>query len=197
MTSLWSKFKAHRQVKKYRKEEWNRIRNNEVRASVDQRISAFSSALLPITVYFPGNSNSVYVRKVLYVDNDQTGLQGISDTLVSRENSCIQVCNFSPKPYYIHQEQLVGYAPDPSKYLDKPSQGGSLTLQKSFAGLIQGIATALRPVSNIGSVSQVEPLIEEVQGSPKTQELPPEFVSSTRLSTEVNINPDLTKEQQI
>ncbi|KIJ30038.1 hypothetical protein M422DRAFT_146989, partial [Sphaerobolus stellatus SS14] len=38
---------------------------------------------------------------------------------------------------------------------------------------------------------------EEAQGGPKTQELPPEFVSSTRLSTEVNINPDLSKEQQI
>ncbi|KIJ31944.1 hypothetical protein M422DRAFT_130501, partial [Sphaerobolus stellatus SS14] len=45
--------------------------------------------------------------------------------------------------------------------------------------------------------SQVEPLTEEVQGGPKTQELPSEFVSSTHLCTEVNINPDLLKEQQI
>jgi hypothetical protein len=119
LISLCSRFKVHWKMKKSRKRERMRIKNSEVRASEQIVIPPESCSTVGITAYFPGNSNEVYVERLLHINDKYSVYYGITDSLINRTTTKIKICNFSQRPVLVQRGQLLDYARNPHSYLDK------------------------------------------------------------------------------
>ena len=195
LASLTSKFKAHRRLKKSKKKQREYIADSSVRALYPATIPPESATLIPVTIQFPGNSNEVFVEKILHSNKGPEDFYGITDALVSRNNPQLHVCNFSSQPVTIHQGQLLGHARNPNNWLDRTDKMDSKQLKacETYAGLIKALAQQ--------NFEQVDPAADaivpesegEVQGGPKTQETPMEEVSEKQLLDELDYSPELNE----
>jgi transposase InsO family protein len=198
LVSLYSKFKAHRRMKKSRKRERMRKINSEVRTTEQIVIPPETCSTIDITIHFPGNSNEIYVEKLLHI-NDRYGVfYGITDSVINRTTKKIRICNFSQRPVLVQKGQLLGYARNPHSYLDKSQQGESTFLeeQQRLAHTIRSISQNLETTGNIETSQENEPPTDEVQGGPKFEETPSEGVPKDKLSSEIDICSDLTETQK-
>ncbi|KIJ29701.1 hypothetical protein M422DRAFT_54049 [Sphaerobolus stellatus SS14] len=102
------------------------------------------------------------------------------------------------KPMFIYKGQLLGYTRNPQSWLDKSMLGGFNVShsQLAHAKLIQTLVQDFQSKHQFIANASEEKLTDEVQGGPKMQELPLEFVSKQQLCTEVDICPDLSIDQQ-
>jgi Reverse transcriptase (RNA-dependent DNA polymerase) len=169
-----------------------------VRALKPVTIPPESAAMVPVAVYFPGNSNEVYIERVLHSNRGVEDFYGISDSVITRQQPQLFVNSFSKSPVTIHQGQLLGHARNPSSWLDQPSKLDMeyLTGLKQHSSPIRAVARQFSE-TNPANPPEVGCLSEDsvINGGPKTQELPAEEVSRSRLLQEIDFSPDLNSSQ--
>src|SRR3979490_325976 len=129
LPSLLAKFKAHRHAKNLRKQVRTRILDSNVRASQEICIPSQSATLVPVQIFFPGNSEHVFVEKIIHSNKGPEDCYGITDSIISRNNPQLYVSNFSQGPVIIHQGQLLGYARNPTSWLEN-SRASSEQVEK-------------------------------------------------------------------
>ena len=94
LPSLLAKFKAHWRAKKTRRQIRNRILDSNVRASKEITIPPHTATLVPVTVFFPGNLDCIYVEKIIHLNKGLEDCYGPTDCLVNRDNPQLFVSNF-------------------------------------------------------------------------------------------------------
>ena len=193
LSSSRAKFKAHRRMKKSRKQIRMHNADANVRAIYPVTIPPESASLIPVSILFPGDKPDVYVEKILHSNRGPEDFYGITDALVSRDNPKLHVNNFSSQPVTIHQGQLLGHARSPSNWLDRKSNISQEQLERcqSHAQIIRAIAEQNFGVDDVPIDPSPERDGEVVQGGPKTQEIPPENIPEKQLLEEVDTSPEL------
>ena len=172
-----------------------RIADPSVRALYPVTIPPESASFIPVSISFPGNSNEVFIEKILHSNKGPEDFYGVADAIVSRNNPRLHACNFSSQPVTIHQGQILGHARNPNNWLDRIDKMDQKQLQscESYARLIRALAQQnFEPGDPVAAVAS-EAEGEEVQGGPKTQEMPEEIVSEKQLLDELDYSPELSE----
>jgi len=86
LPSLLAKFKAHQRAKKVKRQIRNRILDSNVRASKEITIPLHTAILVPVTLFFPGNSDCIYVEKIIHLNKGLEDCYRPTDGLVNRDN---------------------------------------------------------------------------------------------------------------
>lgn len=211
------KAKVHRKSQKLKRRATHRTKDEYVRASSQILINAESTKLVPVLANFGTNCNCLFVERKLATNGGPEDVYGCADSLITKESPFLFVSNFSQKPVIISTGQVLSLGHDPSTWLDKESQ---LTIKEQES--IHAHANILRSVINLEGMSSDknpfaqttrsevktlqdasrrdyssdEPLAEApLVGGPKTAKMPPDSPSVEQLLEEVNISPNLTKDQ--
>ena len=195
LASLTSKFKAHRRLKKSRVRQRAHIADSNVRALYPVTIPPESASFIPVSIYFPGTSDEVFIEKILHSNRGPEDFYGITDAVVSRNNPRLHVCNFSSQPVTVHQGQILGYARNPNSWLDRTEKMNSKQLEscRSHAGLIKALAKQNFDSGDPTAAIALETENEEVLGGPKAQEMPSEEVPEDQLLDELDYSPELNE----
>ena len=199
MASLTAKFKAHRKIKRTKKQKRARISDSSVRSRDSIIIPPSTTVQVPVIINFPGDSNEIFIERTLITNRGPEDIYGPPNLLVSRSASIIPVSNFSNQPITIHPGQVIGTAHKPRNWLDNQQKISKNQIQKqeTFARLIKSIAQDLdTPSTSFTLPEDSLPIEEALSGGPKTQELPPEVIPSNQLLSEIDFSPDLTQSQR-
>ncbi len=191
-----------------------RIRRREPRDSKVRALGSFtlnpgSARLIPVSVQFPNDSDSVYVERLLLSPRDDAEFYGSPDSFVSRESPSLHVANLTSVPVCIRPGQVLGFARNPMTWLDRTASYSSQQLGQAtaHAALIRRLAGELttpvqaemaksEPVELRASArinSDEDPLAEDpLEGGPKTSEAPPEDTPSDTFLSSIDLPPTLT-----
>ncbi|KAJ3871382.1 hypothetical protein F5051DRAFT_463792 [Lentinula edodes] len=149
---------------------------------------------------------------MLTSNRNEDDIYGIPDTLISRQNPCIAVSNFSNDLVRISKGQLMGNAHEPQAWLDQHKDFSPKKLEgaceqvRVLSTLINRSSPTVRSLTeNLKRPSAIEDITEHlnllaeppVEGGPKTAELPPGKVEQNQLLTEVDICTELSKDQRM
>ena len=160
-----------------------------------------SSKRIQIQANFRKDVSSLFIEKHFHSNGHPDEIYGIPDTLVDKEQPSLHVTNFSSVPIVVPQGQVLSRSHNPDTWLDKsicnPNAVKSVNLIRSLVKSQTVRSTAeITSKAQRNATGEGEEGEESIEGGPKTAEVPPEDVASSKLLTEVHISPDLTELQQ-
>lgn len=192
-----------------------------VRAQEQCVIPAQTTKWIRVETEFPEGCNEFYLERMFTSNRNEDDIYGIPDTLISRQNPCIAVSNFSNDLVRISKGQLIGNAHELQAWLDQHKDFSPKKLEEArkqvrvlstlinqrtddksmrrSSPTVRSLAENLKRPSAIEDITNHLNLLAEppVEGGPKTAELPPGKVEQNQLFTEVDICTELSKDQRM
>ncbi len=179
-------------------------RDSKVRALGSFTLDPGSARLIPVSVQFPNDADSVYVERLLLSPRDDAEFYGAPDSFVSRGCPSLHVANLTSVPVCIRRGQVLGFARNPKTWLDCAASYSSHQLGQASAhaalirSLSGGFTTPVQaemaksePVELRASArinSEEDPLAEDpLEGGPKTSEAPPEDTPSDMFLSSIDL----------
>ncbi|KIJ41645.1 hypothetical protein M422DRAFT_145542, partial [Sphaerobolus stellatus SS14] len=117
---------------------------------------------------------------------------GSPDCLITRKDCRLRVCNFSSFPVHVHKGQVLGFAHDPTNWLDKEQDLSKEELDSvyAYAYMVKTLTDNLYKLPGDPTIAPGKN--GELEGGPKTAESPPEDVKKEDPLTAVDISPKLS-----
>ena len=130
---------------------------------------------VPVKAMFPKDATCLFVDRMEHRNCNLESFFGAPSSLIQREDPFLQIANFTPHPVTIQKGRLLGWGNDPSTYLDSPTNKSEEELVKLEAhsqAIKAVVSDLLDKPSDVTSGQEEERLEGELEGGPKTAEVP-------------------------
>ncbi len=151
-------------------------------------------ASVPIEVSFPGETDHLYVEKVMSARRGTEDLYRSTDSIISQRLPTLHIANFSPNPIRIQKGEIVGIGHDPRLWLERWNGNIPMDQDKRYQHAL-AVFSLLKEVKKAHLTEETGD--EPVEGGPKTSEAPnPDPIKKEDLISAVDIPAHLTKDQR-
>lgn len=193
-----SERRAFRRKKSSQKKKLKTAPSNATPVYLSQSVNLKPETLtqVPIQVEFGKDQDEGFIERSLGTNSGTNDLYALSDCMITASTSHVQVANFSQKFIHLPKGQVLGYMFNPKEDLDKESDLDENILKAGYAraNLIYSMTKEIKVPPP--TEEEIE-LSKEVEGGPKTAELPdPDPIPSDQLFSEMHFGDQLTEEQK-